>query len=99
MPNDEDYRALLRFRIRLRRFDQWSRGEAEAHGLTHAQHQLLLAVRGFEGDPGGPDHRRRRRRCCWSSTTPRASWSTGPSHSGSSSGCATTTTTAACGCG
>ena len=54
MPNDEDYRALLRFRTQLRRFDQWSRGEAETHGLTHAQHQLLLAVRGFEGHPGGP---------------------------------------------
>lgn len=54
MPSDADYTALLRFRSRLRRFDQWSRGEAEAHGLTHAQHQLLLAVRGFEGHPAGP---------------------------------------------
>jgi DNA-binding MarR family transcriptional regulator len=53
VPTDDDYRALLRFRTRLRQFDQWSRGEAEAHGLTHAQHQMLLAVRGFD-DPDGP---------------------------------------------
>lgn len=53
MPRDDDYRRLLAFRIRLRQFDQWSRGEAERVGLTHAQHQLLLAVRGFEG-PAGP---------------------------------------------
>jgi DNA-binding MarR family transcriptional regulator len=54
MPSDDDYTALLRFRSQLRQFDQWSRAEAEAHGLTHTQHQLLLAVRGFEGHPAGP---------------------------------------------
>jgi DNA-binding MarR family transcriptional regulator len=54
VPRDDDYTALLRFRSRLRQFDQWSRAEAEAHGLTHAQHQLLLAVRGFEGHAAGP---------------------------------------------
>lgn len=53
MATDDDYRALLRFRTRLRQFDQWSRGEAEARGLTHAQHQLMLAIRGFD-DPQGP---------------------------------------------
>ena len=51
MPSDADYQRLLDFRTRLRRFDQWSRAAAEEHGLTHAQHQLLLAVRGQE------DHR------------------------------------------
>lgn len=53
MPTDADYRALLAFRVRLREFDQWSRGEAEAQGLTHAQHQLLLAVRGHAAGHGG----------------------------------------------
>ncbi len=53
MPSDKDYEHLLAFRTRLRRFDQWSRAAAEEHGLTHAQHQLLLAIRGFRG-PGGP---------------------------------------------
>lgn len=52
MPSDEEYRALLRFRTELRRFDQWSRDAAESHGLTHRQHQLLLAVRGFEDERG-----------------------------------------------
>jgi DNA-binding MarR family transcriptional regulator len=46
VPTDQQYQRLLAFRTRLRRFDQWSREAAEAHGLTHAQHQLLLAVRG-----------------------------------------------------
>lgn len=53
MPSDKDYERLLAFRTRLRRFDQWSRDAAEAHGLTHSQHQLLLAVRGHTTD-GGP---------------------------------------------
>lgn len=53
MPSDDDYRRLLEFRTRLRRFDAWSRAKAEAAGLTHAQHQLLLAIRG-DGDPAGP---------------------------------------------
>jgi len=53
MPNDAQYRQLLEFRIRLRQFDRWSREAAGQHGLTHAQHQLLLAVRGSATD-GGP---------------------------------------------
>lgn len=52
MPSDADYQRLLAFRVRLRRFDQWSRGAAEERGLTHAQHQLLLAVRGHLGTRG-----------------------------------------------
>jgi DNA-binding MarR family transcriptional regulator len=52
MPTDDEYQRLLAFRTRLRRFDQWSREAAAEHGLTHAQHQLLLAVRGHQGgDP------------------------------------------------
>jgi DNA-binding MarR family transcriptional regulator len=52
MPTDDDYRVLLAFRTRLRQFEQWSSSQAEARGLTHTQHQLLLAVRGFEGAEG-----------------------------------------------
>ncbi|MGN6275657.1 MAG: MarR family winged helix-turn-helix transcriptional regulator [Solirubrobacterales bacterium] len=50
---DEDYRRLLGFRTELRRFLHWSEDEAKAAGLTPAQHQLLLAVRGHP-DPAGP---------------------------------------------
>jgi DNA-binding MarR family transcriptional regulator len=50
---DADYRRLLGFRTELRRFLRWSEDEARAAGLTSAQHQLLLAVRGHP-DPAGP---------------------------------------------
>jgi DNA-binding MarR family transcriptional regulator len=53
MPTDGQYSQLLAFRTTLRRFDHWSREAAAEHGLTHAQHQLLLAVRG-SATPGGP---------------------------------------------
>lgn len=49
----EDYRRLLGFRTELRRFLRWSEEEAGAAGLTPAQHQLLLAVRGH-ADRAGP---------------------------------------------
>lgn len=48
---DGDFRELLRFRDALRRFHRWSEAEASSAGLTPAQHQLLLAVRGHDGDP------------------------------------------------
>jgi DNA-binding MarR family transcriptional regulator len=44
-----DYAALLEFRTALRRFNHWSEQQAKAVGLTHAQHQLLLAVKGHRG--------------------------------------------------
>jgi DNA-binding MarR family transcriptional regulator len=50
---DEAYRRLLALRTGLRRFEAWSAAQARAAGLTPAQHQLLLAVRGFD-DPRGP---------------------------------------------
>lgn len=50
---DEGYAALLKFRVGLRRFVQWSEQQAEKVGLTPAQHQLLLAVRGHP-DRRGP---------------------------------------------
>jgi DNA-binding MarR family transcriptional regulator len=51
-PTDRDYQHLLRFRTELRRFVRWSEEQAQAEGLTAAQHQLLLAVRG-SADPRG----------------------------------------------
>ncbi|TMQ96623.1 MarR family transcriptional regulator [Actinomadura soli] len=42
----EDFTALLAFRTGLRRFLRWSEGAARGAGLTPAQHQLLLAVKG-----------------------------------------------------
>jgi DNA-binding MarR family transcriptional regulator len=50
---DDDYARLLALRTGLRRFERWSAEQAEAAGLTAAQHQLLLAVRGHQ-DPAGP---------------------------------------------
>lgn len=50
---DEQYQRLLQFRTALRHFDQWSREAAESHGLTHGQHQLMLAIRGSSAK-GGP---------------------------------------------
>jgi DNA-binding MarR family transcriptional regulator len=50
---DSDYHRLLDFRTGLRRFLNWSAAQAEEAGLTPAQHQLLLAVRGHS-DPRGP---------------------------------------------
>lgn len=51
--SQSDYANLLWFRSALRRFDSWSHEQAQRVGLTHAQHQLLLAVKGHE-DLRGP---------------------------------------------
>lgn len=53
VATDEDYRDLLAFRARLRRFERWSADQAEAHGLTSTQHQLLLAIGGYPVDGAG----------------------------------------------
>lgn len=47
--SDRDYTRLLTLRTRLRRFEHWSAQQAAAQGLTAAQHQLLLAIRGHPG--------------------------------------------------
>src|SRR5436190_22902658 len=47
---DRDYRALARFRYALRVFLRFSEDAARIEGLTPTQHQLLLAVRGHDGD-------------------------------------------------
>jgi len=45
-----DYTKLLGFRTGLRHFLRWSEDEARAAGLTPAQHQLLLAIKGHPGE-------------------------------------------------
>lgn len=50
---DSEYQRLLAFRTELRRFLQWSEEMAHAEGVTPAQHQLLLSVRGST-TAGGP---------------------------------------------
>jgi DNA-binding MarR family transcriptional regulator len=50
---DEVYVRLLTLRSGLRRFERWSEQQAREAGLTPAQHQLLLAIRGH-ADPRGP---------------------------------------------
>ncbi len=47
-----DFENLLAFRTSLRRFLHWSQTQARAVGLTPAQHQLLVAIKGH---PGGQD--------------------------------------------
>jgi DNA-binding MarR family transcriptional regulator len=44
------YQRLLQFRTGLRRFLHCSAEQAEQAGLTPAQHQLLLAVRGHDAE-------------------------------------------------
>ena len=48
--SDAEYARLLGFRDGLRRFLHWSEQQATAAGITGAQHQLLLAIRGHGGD-------------------------------------------------
>jgi len=45
-----DFENLLVFRTSLRRFLHWSQTQARAVGLTPAQHQLLVAIKGHPGD-------------------------------------------------
>ena len=54
MPDapEPDYGALLAFRTALRRFNRWSEAQARGVGLTHAQHQLLLAIKGHPDERG-----------------------------------------------
>jgi DNA-binding MarR family transcriptional regulator len=50
---DADYQRLLGLRTAIRRFEHWSSQQSREQGLTSAQHQLLLAIRGHD-DPRGP---------------------------------------------
>jgi DNA-binding MarR family transcriptional regulator len=53
---DGEYARLLAFRVELRRFLHWSEEQAATVGLTPAQHQLMLAIRGHP-DSRGPSVR------------------------------------------
>ncbi len=53
--SDHDFQRLLAFRDGLRRFLHWSEDQARAVGLTGAQHQLLLAIRGHGSPPSVGD--------------------------------------------
>ena len=53
--SDDDYRRLLSFRDGLRRFLAWSEERAHEAGMTPAQHQLLLAIRGHGSVPSVRD--------------------------------------------
>ena len=48
-----DYRVLAGFRRSLRQFLHFSEEAARDAGLTPAQHQLLLAIKGFDPDEDG----------------------------------------------
>lgn len=52
---DAEFTRLLEFRSGLRRFLHWSELQAKGAGLTGAQYQLLLAVRGHDGSPSVSD--------------------------------------------
>lgn len=49
--DDREYRALASFRHALRVFLRFSENAARAEGVTPAQHQLLLAIRGHSSYP------------------------------------------------
>lgn len=53
--SDTDFGRLLEFRDGLRRFLRWSEERAHEAGITPAQHQLLLAVRGHGSTPSMSD--------------------------------------------
>jgi DNA-binding MarR family transcriptional regulator len=46
----QDFQRLLEFRVALRQFQRWSEEQAAAAGLTHVQHQLLVAIKGHRGN-------------------------------------------------
>src|SRR5262245_8517500 len=52
--SERDYRALARFRHALRVFLHFSEQAARHAGLAPNQHQLLLAIRGWDGADTGP---------------------------------------------
>jgi DNA-binding MarR family transcriptional regulator len=53
--SDADFARLLGFRDGLRRFLRWSEEQAQEAGISPAQHQLLLAVRGHGSAPSMGD--------------------------------------------
>ncbi len=51
--SQRDYRSLARFRHALRVFQRFSEEAAREAGITPAQHQLMLAIKGWAGE-GAP---------------------------------------------
>jgi len=47
---DVDYPQLLSIRTALRRFLRWSEDAAEAEGVTSAQYQLLVVIKGLSDE-------------------------------------------------
>src|SRR5215470_19029589 len=47
--SNQDFQKLLQFRVALRQFQRWSEDQAREAGLTHVQHQLLVAIKGHAG--------------------------------------------------
>jgi DNA-binding MarR family transcriptional regulator len=47
---DVDYPQLLSIRTALRRFLRWSEDAAEAEGVSSAQYQLLVVVKGMSDE-------------------------------------------------
>jgi DNA-binding MarR family transcriptional regulator len=45
-----EFEQLLEFRVTLRGFERWSEDQAQAAGVTHLQHQLLVAIKGHRDD-------------------------------------------------
>ena len=54
MPTQTEFERLLAFRLALRRFLHWSEEQAASEGVTSAQYQLMLTIRGHRGDAAGP---------------------------------------------
>jgi DNA-binding MarR family transcriptional regulator len=50
--SQRDYTNLLELRSALRQFESWSAEQAQRAGLTAAQHQLLLTVKGHADERG-----------------------------------------------
>ncbi len=50
-PAEDDFHRLLAFRDALRQFVHWSEQQALSAGVTPAQYQLLLAIRGHGSAP------------------------------------------------
>ena len=63
-PTRADFENLLSFRVALRRFQRWSEDQASAVGLTHVQHQLLVAIKGIRYACRRPSARLLTTCCC-----------------------------------
>lgn len=48
-PTQPEFEKLLEFRVALRQFQRWSEDQAREAGVTHVQHQLLVAIKGHAG--------------------------------------------------